>query len=590
MSGQVTRRVDPRRIGEILVERQLVTPRDLDTALRMQAEAGGLIGQALLRLGALTEDSLLSSLQDQLGLLLLDTGGPRPAAETVRAALEATGARPLWLLEHDSVIWLDAREDGAVPVLYVLAAHPLDPALREEVDRWVSLWPAEPVPEVSYALAPSTLLQALLDQLRDIAGIRDEAGDDDDLLDDTARLRELAEEAPVIEFVNTIIANALKERASDIHIEPFEHIFQVRFRLDGVLQLRMTQPRPRFDAVASRIKLMSGMDIGERRLPQDGRQTVRFAGREIDLRVSALPGSWGESLVMRLLEKEAELPDLAGLGITGRGRSVLETLLDEPNGVFLVTGPTGSGKSTTLYRSLELLNDGLRKIITIEDPVEYDMEGVTQIQVRSDIGYTFARGLRSILRQDPDIVLVGEIRDGETAAIAAQAALTGHLVLSTLHTNSALAAVARLVDLGLEPFMIAAAVRGLAAQRLVRRVCAECAEPISSEEGDRLIERAIAEGAPFGEELNSAALWQAGKGCQACSGTGFKGRVALFEIIRFDQRLRDAVLAGRPETELLQEARRSGFLTLMEDGLIKARSGLTTPGEVMRVCGALVDA
>ncbi len=366
----------------------------------------------------------------------------------------------------------------------------------------------------------------------------------------------------------------------------FEHKFQVRYRIDGVLHTKQNEPRSRFDAVASRVKLLSGMDIAERRLPQDGRQTIRFAGQEIDLRVSSLPGSWGESLVMRLLRKESELPDLESLGLEGRSKAVLQNLLSNPNGVILVTGPTGSGKSTTLYRSLIGLNDGIRKIITIEDPVEYDMDGIVQIQTKANIGYTFARGLRAILRQDPDIIMVGEIRDGETATIAAQAALTGHLVLSTLHTNSALAAVARLIDIGLEPYMVASAVRGLAAQRLVRRLCPHCSVPDKSTDGEERIWQMAETGTQIGPAIKGKAKWRKAKGCSLCSQTGYLGRVALFEVVQIDDALADAVQERASLQQLLHIARGQGFLTLLEDGIIKAREGVTTLDEVIRVCGA----
>jgi general secretion pathway protein E len=353
-----------------------------------------------------------------------------------------------------------------------------------------------------------------------------------------------------------------------------------------VLHTKQTDPKSGFDAVASRIKLLSGMDIAERRLPQDGRQTIRFAGQDIDLRVSALPGSWGESLVMRLLKKETELPDLEAIGLEGHSKTTLQDLLSQPNGVILVTGPTGSGKSTTLYRGLRGLNDGVRKIITIEDPVEYDMDGIIQIQTNSGIGFSFAKGLRAILRQDPDIIMVGEIRDAETATIAAQAALTGHLVLSTLHTNSALAAVARLVDIGLEPYMVISAVRGLVAQRLVRRLCPSCSVPVSKPEGEDMIWDMIKSGNVIDPQIKGKNNWRESKGCSDCSQTGYSGRIAIFETVKMDNALSEAILEGASLQKLLDVAREQGFITLLEDGILKARSGVTTLSEVFRVCGA----
>ncbi|CAN0071097.1 unnamed protein product, partial [Chrysoparadoxa australica] len=382
-----------------------------------------------------------------------------------------------------------------------------------------------------------------------------------DDMDDADRLREMAEEAPVIDFVNRVFEDALSRRASDIHIEPFEDHFQIRFRIDGVLNQVQNLPRARFDAVASRIKLLSNMDIAERRLPQDGRQSVRFAGQDIDLRVSSLPGAWGESLVLRLLRKQQELPSLEGLGLQGHAMKVFRELISESNGVVLVTGPTGSGKSTTLYRGLELVNDGEQKIITIEDPVEYDMAGITQVQARSEIGYTFAKGLRAILRQDPDVIMIGEIRDGETGAIAIQSALTGHLVFSTLHTNSSLSAIERLVDLGVEPFLVASALRGLIGQRLVRKLCAHCAEPAAAGDavlGEQLLQEARQDGA-LG--LPQTAQWCSAKGCARCGGQGYQGRLGVYEAARITPELRSAINKRANETELLRLARKDGFLT-----------------------------
>ncbi len=402
-------------------------------------------------------------------------------------------------------------------------------------------------------------------------------------MDDASRLREMAEEAPVIDFVNRVFEDALSRRASDIHIEPFESHFQIRFRIDGVLHQVQNLPRARFDAVASRIKLLSNMDIAERRLPQDGRQSVRFAGQDIDLRVSSLPGAWGESLVLRLLRKQMELPSLEGLGLQGQAMKVFRELISETNGVILVTGPTGSGKSTTLYRGLELVNDGEQKIITIEDPVEYDMAGITQVQARSEIGYTFAKGLRAILRQDPDVIMIGEIRDGETGSIAIQSALTGHLVLSTLHTNSAVSAIERLVDLGVEPFLVASALRGMIGQRLVRKLCTHCSEPASDSDsafGERLLNEARDAGA-LG--LPEQGQWRTAKGCSRCAGQGYLGRIGVYEAARITSTLRSAINRRADETELLALLRPDGFLTMFEDGLLKAAQGETTVSEVLRV-------
>lgn len=561
-------------IGDILHARGLVKQADLAQATRLQAEAGGLLGQALLRIGAVSEEDLLIAQSEQLGLPIMPADNVSTDPDDYSRAMTTLGLKSRWLTARQCAVWQTADKDPIV----MLAQDILSPELREQIERRAC---KAGVDINDFVASNQTVEKALFhireDSLKDSDGLTD---------DDTARLKEMAEEAPVIDFVNRVFSTALRENASDIHIEPFEHKFQVRYRIDGVLHTKQTDPKSNFDAVASRIKLLSGMDIAERRLPQDGRQTIRFAGQDIDLRVSALPGSWGESLVMRLLKKETELPDLEAIGLEGHAKKTLQELLSQPNGVILVTGPTGSGKSTTLYRGLRGLNDGVRKIITIEDPVEYDMDGIIQIQTNAGIGYTFAKGLRAILRQDPDIIMVGEIRDGETATIAAQAALTGHLVLSTLHTNSALAAVARLVDIGLEPYMVISAVRGLVAQRLVRRLCDSCSVPVRKPDGEDMIWDMIKNGSIIDPQIKGKNNWRESQGCAACSHTGYSGRIAIFETVKMDNALSEAILEGASLQKLLDVAREQGFITLLEDGILKARSGVTTLSEVFRVCGA----
>lgn len=591
--------MDERRIGEILQDMGAVTAEDIAEALAYQRETGALIGQALLRLGALAEERLLAALSSQLGLDILDGAG-LPLDDAVLARAPAQLGLPVrWLAAKEAVLWFDAGhagEPGSDPedrsagdearnagseILVVAARNPLDPALSERIEtRFAG--------SVRRVLVSNRALDSALARLQALSARH--AGE---ALTDAERLREMAEEAPVIDFVNALFEDALRAGASDIHVEPSEHEFRVRLRIDGVLTLVQTQPRGRYDAVASRIKLISGMDIAERRLPQDGRQSIRFAGEDVDLRVSSLPGSWGESLVLRLLRKRQELPTLEGLGLGGPARLAFDRMIREPNGVVLVTGPTGSGKSTTLYRALEQVNDGERKIITIEDPVEYDMEGVTQVQARSDIGYSFARGLRAILRQDPDVIMIGEIRDGETARIAVQAALTGHLVFSTLHTNSALAAVARLTDLGVEPFLISASLRGLAAQRLLRRLCPRCARPAGPQDiraAEALLEEARADGARFPEALLAQpARWHVPTGCPHCRDTGYSGRIGVFEAACIDGALREAVSQSASARELETVARAGGYLTLFDDALMKARQGATSVAEVLRVLAVVSD-
>ena len=561
-------------IGDRLHSRGVVSEADLTQAARLQAEAGGLLGQALLRIGAVSEDDLLKAQSEQLDLPIMTADEVSLDPDDYSRALSALALTPRWLISRRCALW----QTGDGNPVHMIAQDILSPELREQIER--RCYQAK-LTLKDYVASNQTIEKAIFHirdtELSDSGAISD---------DDTARLRELAEEAPVIDFVNRVFSTALRDNASDIHIEPFEHKFQVRYRIDGVLHTKQTDPKSGFDAVASRIKLLSGMDIAERRLPQDGRQTIRFAGQDIDLRVSALPGSWGESLVLRLLKKETELPDLEAIGLDGHAKRVLQDLLSQPNGVVLVTGPTGSGKSTTLYRGLRGLNDGVRKIITIEDPVEYDMDGIIQIQTNAKIDYTFAKGLRAILRQDPDIIMVGEIRDGETATIAAQAALTGHLVMSTLHTNSALAAVARLIDIGLEPYMVTSAVRGLVAQRLVRRLCPECSVSVRKPEGEDMIWDMVKNGSIVNPQLKGKTNWRESKGCSKCSHTGYQGRIAIFETVKMDNDLTEAVLEGASLQKLLDVARAQGFITLLEDGILKARTGVTTLSEVFRVCGA----
>jgi len=506
-------------IGDILLARGIIKEEDLRQAERLQREAGGLLSQALLRVGSVSEEDLLKAQSEQLNLSLLNADDVSPNDGDYDRAIEALALTARWLRTRHCAIWQETEKG---PVM-VVAQNILDPEIRETLE--TRCYKAGL--ELKDYLASNQTVERALSHIREVMPDMDGPSDDD-----AARLREMAEEAPVIDYVNRVFSTALRENASDIHIEPFEHKFQVRYRIDGVLHTKQVDPKSQFDAVASRIKLLSGMDIAERRLPQDGRQSIRFAGQDIDLRV-------------------------------------------------------GSGKSTTLYRGLRGLNDGIRKIITIEDPVEYDMDGIIQIQTNASIGYTFAKGLRAILRQDPDIIMVGEIRDGETATIAAQAALTGHLVLSTLHTNSALAAVARLIDIGLEPYMVISAVRGLVAQRLVRRLCTNCAVPVKKPEGEDMIWSMIKSGTIIDPtKMAGKANWHESKGCEACSHTGYQGRLAIFETVKLDDPLSEAILKGASLQKLLSVAREQGFMTLIEDGILKARSGVTSLSEVFRVCGA----
>jgi general secretion pathway protein E len=565
------------RLGEMLVGKGLIRAQDLEAALSVQASVGGLIGLILVRMGALSESDLLEVVSEQLGLPV-QVRDAMPSPVQVESFLEETRTTHTWWVERQAVAWRagetaslgdePAEEDPDAPLICA-AVHPLDPTLRGLMEQMADR-------PVEWRLAARSLVEAALEDVRG-DGEADFAGG----VTDAARLRELAEEAPVIDFVNGVFAEALQKRASDIHVEPFEDKFFVRMRVDGILSTVRTAPRGSFDAVASRIKLLSGMDIGERRLPQDGRQAVRISGQEVDLRVSSLPSAWGESMVLRLLGKTSRLPELAELGLTDADARKLGRMVDQPNGIVLMTGPTGSGKTTTIYRLLTGLNDGVRKIITVEDPVEFDLPGVVQVQVKADIGLTFAAGLRSILRQDPDVIMIGEIRDPETARIALQAALTGHMVISTVHTNSGLAAIARLLDLGVEDYLLADVMRGVVGQRLVRRLCPDCSRP-----ADRAAAQTYRRSVPraLRARITGDENWREPVGCARC-GNGFLGRLGIFEIAPFGAAAGAAIRRRATEPELLEVSRRAGYLTMFEDGVLKAAEGQTSLSEIFRVIG-----
>jgi general secretion pathway protein E len=471
-----------------------------------------------------------------------------------------------WCRTHGVVFWRDGEAVTAA------SRDPLRSALREAL---------------LAAVGPAAPVRWCLARVRDVERAHEAAERDDSTptFEAPAHLKELAEEAPVIELVNRLFARATDMRASDIHVEPLADGFEVRMRVDGVLRTVEAYGRDRFDAVVSRIKLLSGLDIAERRLPQDGRLSMRAGGADADVRVSVIPSVWGESVVMRLLPKERSKDfSLDALGMAPDHRTAFSQWIHEPHGIVLVTGPTGSGKSTTLYTALTLANDRRSKIITVEDPVEFRLAGVTQIQVQADIGYSFASALRAILRHDPDIVMIGEIRDLETAQIAVQASLTGHMVFSTLHTNDALSAINRLTDMGVEDFLVASSLRGIVAQRLVRRLCEACARPDDSADSralvDTLLRPSLRPGSPM--RLRAAA------GCAACGHSGYAGRTGIYEFVPVTPALR-AAIAGSRSSGALAELAGGAFRTMREDGLLKAWDGLSSVEEVLRVTGASAE-
>ncbi|HVX30018.1 MAG TPA: type II secretion system ATPase GspE, partial [Nitrolancea sp.] len=461
------------------------------------------------------------------------------------------------------------RQCRAFPI--ALTDHTLTIAMADPMDfETVAAMRAFSGMNVKTALAPE---QEILDAIDRHYGEADvdaglAGGLDEDAAADLEHLRDMASEAPVIRLVNAVITDAVEKRASDIHIEPFEKEFRVRFRIDGVLSNQETPPKELKAAIISRLKLMAKLNIAERRLPQDGRIKLKLLGREVDLRVSTLPTLYGESVVMRLLDRSAgDFYDLRRLGFDDRMLARMEHFVKLPHGMFLVTGPTGSGKSTTLYSALKNINLPDKKIITIEDPVEYQMDGINQLHVNPAIGLTFASGLRHIVRQDPDVVMVGEIRDRETADIAIRAALTGHLVFSTLHTNDAPSAITRLTDMGVENYLISSSLVAVMAQRLVRMICENCKAQ------DKM---ALA---PNGDMVQTFR----GAGCEECHGRGYSGRVGIFEMMPIDDEIRKLIVKNADAGQLTDMARRNGMRNLREDGWLKVRDGITTVDEVLRV-------
>ena len=552
-----------RRLGDWLIEHQAVGAAEVARALQWQSEHGGRIGAVLVRMGALSEEGLYAALAAHTGLPLLAEPGAL-GAEAVALAMRRLPMSAAWWVSRQAIPW--AGDDG---VLRVAAVDPLDDELREAL---AAAGAEAPV----WCLLPPARFESW-------RGVLQAHGEAPAALD-ARTLRELAEDAPVIAFVNNTLAQAVEARASDVHFEPGEREFDVRFRIDGVLQARGKQPMSRYPAIASRVKLVSQLDIAERRLPQDGRTTIRVAGQEMDVRVSAIPAVHGESLVLRLLPKRQADLALPRLGMEADHLALFQHWLRWPNGLVLVTGPTGSGKSTTLYSALTAVNDLSRKIVTVEDPVEFRLPDVVQIQTQAEIGYTFARALRSILRHDPDIIMVGEIRDRETAEIAVQSALTGHLVLATLHTNDALSAVTRMVDMGIEPYLVAAALRATMAQRLVRRLCPQCAEPAADSSLPSARWQALAQRLPQAC-AGIAPAWYHPRGCTACQGTGFRGRLGIYELVPVSADMQHAVAAAAPAAELVRLADAAGRRSLADDGLLKAAQGLTTLEEVLRASG-----
>ncbi|MEW6446130.1 MAG: type II secretion system ATPase GspE [Pseudomonadota bacterium] len=552
------------RLGERLVAAGKLSERDLERALLAQQEMGDLIGRVLVRLGLVSEADLVRQLADQLSLPLVG-----PADFPADEPLALDGLAHDFLLHHRL---LPLRDDGQC--LHVAMALPQDEYARKALRLATGR-------NIQPCLAAEADLDAALTRLYigEESPAEDETGSTGGTSDNEfiEHLKDLASEAPVIRLVNQIIGEAINRRASDIHIEPFEGELHVRYRVDGVIEESEAPPASLTAAITSRIKLLAGLNIAERRLPQDGRIKTRVKGHELDLRVSTVPTVHGESVVLRVLDRESIRFSLEDMGFSPDTLQRFNALLAQPHGIVLVTGPTGSGKTTTLYAALAKLDAVTLKILTVEDPVEYQLAGINQIQVQPQIGLTFANALRSILRQDPDIIMIGEMRDTETAEIAVQSALTGHLVLSTLHTNTAAGAITRLEDMGLARYLLTSSVNGILAQRLVRRLCPYCREAQPLDPGVRQatgLERFLP---PDQTHIHVA------RGCEHCARTGYRGRTAIHELLVLDAPMHTAILNGSDANTLHQTARQGGMLTLYEDGLRKVAAGETSLEEVLRV-------
>jgi general secretion pathway protein E len=552
-----------RTLEQMLLDQGRVSPEDLRKVRKLQQERGERLERLLLDLGFLSEEDLQPILSSYLDVPMVTAREfPTEAVPLGKLSLKYLRRAKVLPLEQTNgtlrVAMADPGDQYALQGLEVATGLHIEPRLARERDILERL-------EAAYGNGTSN-------------GPGGEGGDGDleflgDDEEDVDHLRDLASEAPVIRMVNVIINRAVEQRASDIHIEPFENELKVRYRIDGVLHDVEAPPRRLTAAVVSSIKIMAKLNIAERRLPQDGRIKLRMMGREIDLRVSTLPTLFGESVVLRILDRSSIVVDLEQLGFPAETLRDFAELIQRPYGMILVTGPTGSGKTTTLYGALDKINSPDKKIITIEDPVEYQLSGVNQIHVKPSIGLTFASGLRSIVRQDPDVIMVGEIRDAETAEIAIQAALTGHLVFSTLHTNDASGAVSRLLEMGIESYLLASALLGVLAQRLVRRVCRQCARPVE------LGLEVLREIGGHRDEVHAVE----GAGCETCAHTGYRGRSGIYELLPVTDDVKQLILERASAGQIKDLAVKQGMRSLRDDGWRNVRIGVTTVAEVVRV-------
>lgn len=552
-------------LGALLIKLGLIDEFKLQEALGIQESEGNTrrIGEILIELKAITEAQLLEILAKQMGLPFVKAINDREIPEELIKKLPTRFARKFGVLP------IGYRGEAVV----VVTGDPLNTAIIDDVRMMLER-------PVLVAASPLSVITEAINRSYDRASTADQAMEDisSNVIDDTALnepvdLLDTEDEAPIIRLVNSLLFRAVKDRASDIHVEPYEKEVAVRFRIDGNLYDVMKIPKRLQNSVGSRIKLLGALNIAEKRLPQDGRIRIKIAGKDIDLRLSTVPTAHGERLVMRLLDKSSVVLELSALGFDPIMMKTMEELITKPFGIILVTGPTGSGKTTTLYACLSQINREDINIITVEDPIEYQLPGIGQIQVNEKVGLTFANGLRSILRQDPDVILIGEIRDRETAEIAVQASLTGHLVLSSIHTNDACSSISRLVDMGVEPFLVSTSLIGIVAQRLVRRVCQTCRQPHQAT-ADQLSRLGI-------DKIPSQATVYKAVGCAACFHTGYSGRIGIYELLPIDEELRSVILKTPDAVNLRQAAIARGFKPMRYDGLRKILQGQTTIEEVL---------
>jgi len=555
---------DRKKLGDFLLEEGLITEEELINAFSRQQETRQSLGKVLVEEGYLGEDTLLEAMEKQLGL-------PRINLQNLKVDPEVATSIPLEMTRRYQVIPV-GREGNLLSLAMV---DPQNLAALDEVERVTGC-------QVKPFIAGEGTIERLTDQYFGIKESVEWAQRDKNffhLPENTTegfKVREGMEDAPIIKVVNSIIQQAVSEGASDIHIDPYEEGLVVRLRIDGVLHDLMSTPKNTQPLIISRVKIAAGLDISEKRLPQDGRMVFPLEGTSVNMRISTLPTVFGEKVVLRILDREKIVLPLENLGFSDYNYSLFLRFIKASTGMILVTGPTGCGKSTTLYSTLNHLSSREKNIITVEDPVEYYLEGINQVQINGRIGYTFARALRTILRQDPNIVMIGEIRDLETAEIAVRAALTGHLVCSTLHTNDASRAVTRLLDMGIENYLLASSLIGVVAQRLVRKICTSCQEEYQPSREEKEIFNLYYRG-------KKTPVFLKGKGCSRCNQTGYKGRFALHEIMAFTDKIKELILGAPSQGELTRQAQEEGFLSLQEEGMDRVARGLTTISEVVRV-------